>query len=395
MRHDDDTDIHYKMLVLAKQHLCRAGVTGRLKFTLPPIVFESLKLLKKVRRMEISTAAAATTTVVPADKEEKEGDEKTDEDEKEGDKKEEEKGDEEGEATEEKEKEGEEAKEKEETEKEPAAEVVPSPVFNKKINCRKIFVFIQKTIAMLSLTDPEASFKLNLEAAIAADRCAVLAAAASSTTDQSTTTTTTTDYSAISYEFIAQAFQLYEDEISESKAQQRSIELVVGTLLSCKTFEKDDYEALITKTAQYAAKLLKKPDQCRMVTLCSHLFFTGVDANDKQTYRNPQRVLECLQRALKIADACSMASSANVQLFVEILEHYVYYFEKDNPVISDKFVSGLVALIKEHMESIGFSSSADQMVFAETQGHYRQILRYLQKKKEESESSEKFANVVC
>lgn len=48
---------------------------------------------------------------------------------------------------------------------------------------------------------------------------------------------------------------------------------MAGTLLACQGFDAADYDALATKTAQYAAKLLKKPDQCRMVTLCSHLFW--------------------------------------------------------------------------------------------------------------------------
>lgn len=56
-------------------------------------------------------------------------------------------------------------------------------------------------------------------------------------------------------------------------AQVRALVLMAGTLSSCQGFDPADYDALATKTAQYAAKLLKKPDQCRMVTLCSHLFW--------------------------------------------------------------------------------------------------------------------------
>ncbi len=70
-----------------------------------------------------------------------------------------------------------------------------------------------------------------------------------------------------------QAFILYEDELTDSKAQVRALVSIAGTLLSCEGFDPADYDALATKTAQYAAKLLKKPDQCRMVTLCSHLFW--------------------------------------------------------------------------------------------------------------------------
>lgn len=70
-----------------------------------------------------------------------------------------------------------------------------------------------------------------------------------------------------------QAFILYEDELTDSKAQVRALVSMAGTLLSCEGFDHADYDSLATKTAQYAAKLLKKPDQCRMVTLCSHLFW--------------------------------------------------------------------------------------------------------------------------
>lgn len=43
-------------------------------------------------------------------------------------------------------------------------------------------------------------------------------------------------------------------------------------------------------------------------------------------------MLECLQRALKIADAC-MSSSVHVQLFVDILNEYLYFFEHKNPAV--------------------------------------------------------------
>jgi len=118
-----------------------------------------------------------------------------------------------------------------------------------------------------------------------------------------------------------QASILYEDELTDSKVQMRALSTMVGTLLSCRNFEEGDYDTLITKTTQYAAKLLKKPDQCRMVTLCSHLFWVG-KASETQHYHDPRRVLECLQRSLKIADVC-MSSSLHVHLFVEILNQYL------------------------------------------------------------------------
>ena len=132
-------------------------------------------------------------------------------------------------------------------------------------SCRKILVFLQKSVAMLATNQPELAFKLYLEIAVATDLLAY--------STRSINLNSSAEFSGIAYDFLTQAFLVYEDEISESKAQIRSITSIVGSLLSCKTFERADYEALITKTAQYAAKLLKKPDQCRMVCLCSRLFY--------------------------------------------------------------------------------------------------------------------------
>lgn len=44
-------------------------------------------------------------------------------------------------------------------------------------------------------------------------------------------------------------------------------------------------------------------------------------------------MLECLQRALRVADAC-MDTAVSVELFVEILNRYVYYFDQQNETVS-------------------------------------------------------------
>lgn len=42
-----------------------------------------------------------------------------------------------------------------------------------------------------------------------------------------------------------------------------------------------------------------------------------------------ERVVECLKKALRIAKQC-MDPTVQVQLFVEILNRYLYFFEKGN-----------------------------------------------------------------
>lgn len=72
-----------------------------------------------------------------------------------------------------------------------------------------------------------------------------------------------------------QAFTLYEEEISDSKTQVALIAQLVGTLERMRIFGEDNFTPLATKCALVSSKLLKKPDQCRGVCRCSHLFWSG------------------------------------------------------------------------------------------------------------------------
>ena len=99
-------------------------------------------------------------------------------------------------------------------------------------------------------------------------------------------------------------------------------------------------------------------------------------------YSNPQRGLECLQRALKLADACTSANPSNLRLFVDILEHYLYFFEKQNPSISGNYITGLVALIKEHSDNMGQFGGVDSSAIGDAKQHFLEIVRHIKKMKE-------------
>ena len=89
-----------------------------------------------------------------------------------------------------------------------------------------------------------------------------------------------TGFEEVSYEFFAQAFTIYEDAISDSRAQFQAVCIISGALNGSRGFSKENYDTLITKAALHGSKLLKKPDQCRAVYLASHLWWV---------VENPQR----------------------------------------------------------------------------------------------------------
>lgn len=174
-----------------------------------------------------------------------------------------------------------------------------------------------------------------------ADLCLRLFVSAGQIADQ-------TGHEEVAYEFFAQAFTVYEESISDSRAQFQAVCVIAGALHSTRGFGRENYDTLITKAALHGSKLLKKPDQCRAVYLASHLWWAtearkdeedGAQAGEekgKELYRDGKRVLECLQRALRVADAC-MDTAVSVELFVEILNRYVYYFDQENEAVSPHY----------------------------------------------------------
>ncbi|XP_020092170.1 vacuolar protein sorting-associated protein 35B-like [Ananas comosus] len=227
---------------------------------------------------------------------------------------------------------------------------------------KRIFQILHQTIEALStIPSPELALRLFLQCAEAANDC---------------------DLEPVAYEFFTQAFILYEEEIADSKAQVTAIHLIIGTLQRVNVFGVENRDTLTHKTTGYSAKLLKKPDQCRAVYACSHLFWV----DDQDGIKDGERVLLCLKRALRIANAVQQMASAtrggsgSVTLFIEILNKYLYFFEKGNPQITSSVIQGLIELIVTEMQ--GESATSDPSADA----FFASTLRYIQYQKQKGGS---------
>ncbi|KAL5185804.1 Vacuolar protein sorting-associated protein 35B [Glycine soja] len=220
-----------------------------------------------------------------------------------------------------------------------------------------IFSALRIIEALSSVSSPELALRLYLQCAEAANDC---------------------DLEPVAYEFFTQAFVLYEEEIADSKAQVTAIHLIIGSLQRMNVFGIENRDTLTHKATGYSAKLLKKPDQCRAVYACSHLFWV----DDQDGIKDGERVLLCLKRALRIANAAQQmanaarGSSGPVTLFVEILNKYIYYFEKGNPQITSSTIQGLIELITTEMQSDSASALPASDAF------FTSTLRYIQFQKQ-------------
>lgn len=220
---------------------------------------------------------------------------------------------------------------------------------------KKLCQFLHSTCLELVQVDAEAALRMWLMAAMAADNASV----------------TVGGYEAICHEFLSQALVCFEEEITESKRQFAALTEMVGCLSGfIRGLDRENYDSISSKITQHGAKLLKKPDQCRAVLSCSHLYWNPAE------YRDSRRVLECLQKCLKIADICVQASTSHVSLFIEILDKYVYYFDQDNPEVTVDFIQNLVALCAEHCRFAELEKDDEVM------NNFRNTVQHLKRKKE-------------
>jgi vacuolar protein sorting-associated protein 35 len=160
-----------------------------------------------------------------------------------------------------------------------------------------------------------------------------------------------TDQEEMCYEFYVEAFTVYEELISESKQQFNAIQKIIHSLLQSVVFGYENYETLITKALIHSSRLLKRADQCKAILLASNLFFPEQSKRNesKPAMKNSKKVLECLQKALKIADSV-MDPALSVGLFVDILEEYLLYHER-NFFENCQYINSLIELIQNTLQN--------------------------------------------
>jgi len=234
------------------------------------------------------------------------------------------------------------------------------------VTVKKVFQYVHKTITVLVGVAPDIALQLWLAAAVVADQV-----------DREKPG----DFEGICYEFLTQGLICFEEEISESSKQYQGIFQLVGTLSSITCLEAENFDTISQKVVQHSARLLKKPMQCRAVAACANLFWCPARKESK-------RVLECLQKCLKITDAVVQSSPKEVGLWVEMMDKYIYYFEVDCEDVEVKYITSLSNLCLEH---INFAeNNADSKGEAEkARVHLHHSLKYMKHLKASGSPEEK------
>ncbi|GMF25686.1 unnamed protein product [Phytophthora fragariaefolia] len=238
---------------------------------------------------------------------------------------------------------------------------------------REILQFVHEMVTALASKQDALSVScvhLFLQCALVADGCA---------------------FEAVAYEFITQAFIVYEDQITLAREQWRALELMVASLRATRNLSIPNYEVLATKTTQYAARLLKKNEQALMILNCAHLFWVsdmeydglwtaflhvpvtacvfGDTASVSSGWQTRQRMPSA------VAPHCRCDQGRNIQpstAFSGNIRGGAFVYLRLTPEVTRNYLVGLLALVKDHLDNMEHGQMRREGEF-----RYRAIVRYM------------------
>ena len=220
------------------------------------------------------------------------------------------------------------------------------PIPSVKANQKKIFMIITELIAALQGDYPELALRLNLQAVQAVNNIRSVG-----------------DLEDLAYEFMSNAFIIFEEEITETEAKVTSLNLIVATLYNLTCFGAENFETLIANAIGYSGKLLKKNLQAEAITISSHLFFCPAK-------KQGNKVMDQLKKALKTSEIC-MTKPENLYLLVKILNTYLHFYQNaEVQFVGAQDINNLIGFIKE---------TIDEM---EDQGPAQESLKFLENTKQ-------------
>lgn len=193
---------------------------------------------------------------------------------------------------------------------------------------QRVYGSINDILPAVSSEYPELAFKLSLNAAVSVNDIKVERSAFEETCQG----------------FLDIALQIFQEGKIEGDKKMQLLILFVGTITSIHMLPKETLMLIITNLQQASQTLAKRSDQCVAMLNCSHLFY-------HDSVKDLNKVQECLTKAKRFADF-SMTNAPNLNLFVLILNKYLYYIEKGADFVKSDAINDIIEIIKNHIHTI-------------------------------------------
>jgi vacuolar protein sorting-associated protein 35 len=173
------------------------------------------------------------------------------------------------------------------------------------------------------------------------------------------------------YNFAASASELYKDGKIEPDRKMPLLLLYIGTVAGIDILNSEDMGRLVANLEDASKSLVKRSDQCIVMLNFSHLYEKSSEV---------KRIEECLTKAKRFADF-AMTNAQNLNLFVLILNKYLYYIEKGVTSLKIDNINDIIEIVKNHIITIETENKDNATFLPEIKKYFETTIEVIKNRK--------------
>ena len=171
--------------------------------------------------------------------------------------------------------------------------------------------------------------------------------------------------------FIENNIKLYNEEITDQELKLNCLYQLIGTLCEIAVLDKENYLFFVENLIGSTTKISKRSDQCVATLACSNLFWN-------KNLEDYLKTIETLKKAKKFAEY-SMTIPQNLNLFVILLNKYLYFIEKGVNFVDASMLNDMIDIIKNHIQTIK-SENTNASFLPDIEKYYEKTIEYMSKR---------------
>ena len=194
--------------------------------------------------------------------------------------------------------------------------------------CQAIYTSIEEVIGVVRQEFPENAFRLLLNTASNINSMKL---------EQNS-------FAESCFDLLNDSLSILQDAKTDADKKLGLLNLFISTICNITLLPQVKLIQLINSLVQYSQTLPKRSEQCLAILNCSHLYFT-------EQGKDLVKVQDCLMKAKRFADF-AMSNPQNLNLFVFILNKYLFYIEKGCEGLKIDNINDILEIIKNHILTI-------------------------------------------
>ena len=176
------------------------------------------------------------------------------------------------------------------------------------------------------------------------------------------------------------SFELYKKFDQEKKFEY--FKYICQYIMIDTIFSEELSNNIVNDLINEAKNMQKRSEQCNGLLIISKIYYTH--------FKNGEKVLDMLSKAKKVADV-SLTNQKNLVLFVNLLNEYLYYIDRDKEnivKIGKEYIEEIIEYIQNYFVTIKMDKNNDLDFLKEIEKYYNNTINLINERKNKEESNE-------